>query len=761
MTEVAVRIKIEGLVQGVGFRPFVYKLARRHALRGNVENNNNGVTVMAEGSQDAINQFVMDIRYDAPPASEITFINIEKETMKGFPDFSICKSHSYSDEITEVSPDIAVCNACLADMKSQPHRLDYPFTNCTHCGPRFSIIKDIPYDRHKTTMQPFEMCEVCRLEYTEVTNRRFHAQPVACNHCGPEYLLHFPDGKTVRSFESVLLRVASLLDGGGIVALKGLGGFHLVCNALNEKSVHMLRLKKNREGKPLAVMFSNMDAVNEYLNSVPEEEQLLLSWRRPIVLLTRKKPLPFSVSNGLNTVGAMLPYMPFHYQLFEKLHTSALILTSGNLSDEPVLINNEEALKKFGKLTDAVLTYNREIYNRVDDSVVMVVNKKERVVRRSRGYVPASVSISQNAEGIFAAGAELINSFAVGKGNKVILSQYIGDLKNPETLEFYSESFQRFGHLFRFKPTLVAVDFHPDYYSTKFALEMGLPVEFVSHHHAHIASCMAENNLDEKVIGVSFDGTGLGPDGKIWGGEVLVCDFLDFERPFHFEYVQQPGGDAVIRQPWRMAVSYLYHYFGAAFLKRNHQKWFSYIDTNTFDKVLLMLKNGINCPETSSAGRLFDAVAALSGICSRTSFHAEAPMRLESAADNYTLEGYPFVIHRDYVSFKPVFEGLLQDFENKMPLSIIAGKFHQTMVEVIASVVEKIALTTGLKKVVLSGGSFQNKILLGKAERLLQQKGYEVYSHKRVPSNDGGIALGQLAVAARRRVFKRNNNFKN
>ena len=761
MTEVAYKIEIQGLVQGVGFRPFVYKLALRHAIRGHVENNNKGVFVRAEGRSDALRRFIHEIEKEAPEASQITHINVLEESVIGFDNFSICPSHSFSNEITEVSPDIAVCDACLKDMRSQPHRLEYPFINCTHCGPRFSIIKGLPYDRNKTTMQPFEMCEECRSEYTDVLDRRFHAQPVACNQCGPKYLLHLPGGEIHEDFHTILSKVSSLLDNGKIVAMKGLGGFHLGCDAMNEKAIRLLRLRKNREGKPLAVMFSNMESVKNYLYVSRDEEKLLQNWRRPIVLLRAKKPLPLSVSNGLNTVGAMLPYMPFHYQLFEKLQTPALIMTSGNLSGEPVLIDNNTALEKFDGKVDAILTYNREIYNRVDDSVAMVVNGKERIIRRSRGYVPASVSICQDAEGIFAAGAELVNCFAIGKSNKVILSQYIGDLKNPETLNFYDESYRRFSQLFRFKPSLVAADLHPDYFSSRFAKETGLPVELVQHHHAHISSCMAEHNLDEKVIGVSFDGTGLGTDGKIWGGEFLLCDLSDFERPFHFEYVPQPGGDAVTRQPWRMAVAYLFHYFGEAFLKRHYGKLFSYVEPKAFGILLLMLKNRINCPETSSAGRLFDAVSALLGVCTESSFHAEAPMRLESVADENEEESYPFEFVENQISFKRVFEGLLFDMEKGELLTRMAGKFHQTIVEVIVRTVERLSKKTGINKVVLSGGSFQNKILLAKAENLLRNKGFAVYCHQQIPSNDGGIALGQLVVAAKRRAMKESKNFKN
>ena len=751
MSESACKIEIDGLVQGVGFRPFVYKLALRHAIRGHVENNNKGVLVWAEGDEKAIRQFIHEIKHAAPAAAHVASLHVEWDEVRGMAGFQIVPSNSYSEEVTEVSPDIAVCEDCLRDMKKQPHRLGYPFINCTHCGPRFSIIKALPYDRHQTTMQPFLMCEKCRSEYNDIMDRRFHAQPVACNDCGPVYTLVLPGKNTITAFGEILERTVEMLDAGRIIAMKGLGGFHLACNALDAASVRLLRQRKNREGKPLAVMFRNMEAAEEYVSVSSAEKELLLSWRRPIVLLRKKKPLPFAVSNGLHTVGIMLPYMPFHYQLFERLKTPALVMTSGNFSGEPVVTGNEMALERFASVADAILTYNRVIYNRVDDSVAMVVGKKTRLLRRSRGYVPTSIFLRLATEGIFAAGAELVNCFAIGKGEKAFLSQYIGDLKNPETLGFYEEAYGHFKKLFRFSPELVVADLHPDYFSTRFARSLNLPVETVQHHHAHVASCMAEHQLDEKVIGVSFDGTGLGTDGKIWGGEFLLCDLQSFERPFHFEYVLQPGGDAVTHQPWRMAMSYLYHYFGKEYLKKNRENLFPYLLPERFEGVLNMLEKRLNSPETSSAGRLFDAVSVLLNICSETTFHAEAPMRLEAVALETVETSYPFLIKENVVSFQPAFEALLRDKEQGVSPSEMAGKFHQTVVEVIVEVVQKLAFHTGRRKVVLSGGTFQNRIILSKTEEILLHKGLEVYSHQQVPSNDGGIALGQLAVAAKRR----------
>ncbi len=756
MAKTAYEIRICGLVQGVGFRPFIYKLAYANNIVGTVENNNEGVLIVAEGEKVQIEKFISAIRTDAPVAATISDIIPQERKLNGFANFQITTSRSYSDEVTEVSPDIAVCDDCLRDMKKQPHRIDYPFINCTNCGPRFTIIRNLPYDRPKTTMAPFKMCPQCEKEYKNVLDRRFHAQPVACNTCGPHYTLHLGEEK-ITDLQQILKITAQLLADGKIVAIKGLGGFHLACDAQNEESVKLLRQQKNREGKPFAVMFGNKETLKEYhfLNSV--EEKLLTGWRRPIVLLKTRKALAASISMGLNTVGAMLPYMPFHYLLFEHITVPALVMTSGNLSDEPILIDNEAALKDFAPITDAIITYNREIYNRTDDSVCMAVNNRERIIRRSRSYVPAPILLNLITEGIFAAGAELMNCFAIGKGKQATLSQHIGDLKNLETLEFYTESIGRFSHLFRFNPAMAVADLHPDYLSSRYAEETGLPLIHVQHHHAHIASCMAENYLDEKVIGISFDGTGLGTDGKIWGGEFLVCDLADFERTAHFEYIPMPGGDLVTKEPWRMAVAYLFRYFGESFLRENYISLFSGINHQSFEAVIFMLKQNLNCPETSSAGRLFDAVSALTGVCPLSSYHAEPPMRLESVAISDGNEFYPFSFEKDVISFKPAFIEILNDFLNQVEVGVISAKFHNTIVQVILKVVTDISAKSGLKKVALSGGSFQNKILLTKAENKLQEAGFEVFSHTLVPSNDGGIALGQLAIVAKRRSL--NNKF--
>ena len=750
MKIVAKGILIKGLVQGVGFRPFIYRLASENYLNGTVENNNIGVDIFIEGDESNINTFIEALPNSIPEASHISSINVSTETVTGIKGFSIIKSKSVSEEVTEVSPDIAVCSACLSDMKSQKNRIDYAFTNCTNCGPRFTIIKDLPYDRFKTTMKVFKMCDECSSEYTNILDRRFHAQPVACTNCGPHYQLHI-NGNIISSFKEILTTTSNLISNGSIIAIKGLGGYHLACNPFDDNAIKKLRSRKSREGKPLAVMFANIKEVKKYLHVSSEEEKLLISWRRPIVLLKTKKLISEQLSLGIDTVGVMLPYMPFHHLLFEELNLPALVLTSGNLSDEPIIINNELALKSLTNIADATITYNREIHNRTDDSVSFIANDKVRLIRRSRSYAPSPIKLNFNTEGIFAAGAELVNCFGIGKGDQIILSQHIGDLKNLETLGFYKESVKRFSKLFRFKPELVVADLHPEYLSTKFANEIGIKLIQVQHHHAHIASCMAENNIDETVLGISFDGTGYGTDGNIWGGEFLICDLNDFERFKHFEYIKQPGGDASNHHPWRMMLSYLLHYFGESFVNESADLFVD-IDQNEINLVTSMIEKDINCPLSSSAGRLFDAVSALLSACKNATYQAEAPMRLEAMAKTGVDNFYGYEI-KDVISFKKTFEDMISDMRQGIERSIISSKFHNTIVELIVEMAIKVKEEKGINKVALSGGTFQNRLILEKAENKLINNGFEVFTQSEIPSNDGGIALGQLAIAAKRRLL--------
>ncbi|MDX9932769.1 MAG: carbamoyltransferase HypF [Bacteroidales bacterium] len=741
-------IHIKGLVQGVGFRPFIFRVASDFNLNGEVENRNDGVFIKINCDEKTLEAFVSAVRNTAPPASSIESIETIQTEFIDFSDFQIVKSNTVSNRVTEVSPDIAVCDDCLRDMKTQPNRIDYPFINCTNCGPRFTIIKDLPYDREKTTMREFIMCGDCRTEYTDVRDRRFHAQPVACSVCGPEYTLHY-EGKTIKGISEILNQLGKLFHEKKIIAIKGIGGFFLACDALDEEAVQRLRNLKNREGKPFAVMFSSLQKLKEYAYVDAVEEKSLTSLKRPIVLLNSKKELAPSVCVGFGTVGAMLPYMPLHYLLFEKTKLEVIVLTSGNISEEPIITDNSDALNILTKVADAVVTYNRDIYNRADDSVVTVVNDKERVSRRSRGYAPTPINLKLNVDGILATGAELVNCFAIGKHDQAILSQHIGDLKNMETYAFYSESLKRYKQIFRFEPQVVVSDLHPDYLSTRYATESGLAHVKVQHHHAHIASCMAEHGLNETVIGISFDGTGLGDDGHIWGGEFLICDLKNYSRFSHFEYIPLPGGDKVTEEPWRVAVSYLHKYYGMDFLNRN-LPFLKDVNAASVAMICQAIDKKINAPLSSGSGRLFDAVSALINLCPVSKFHAEAPMRLESVIDKSVDDSYPFAINGT-MCFEPTFRAILQDMKKQTGIPVIAAKFHNMIVAATIEMASAMKKECDSNKVVLSGGTFQNKYLLGKLEHKLAKQGFEVFTHQRIPTNDGGIALGQLLIAAARR----------
>ena len=743
---IAFQIGVEGLVQGVGFRPFVYRLARNHGLNGWVVNRTDGLTIKVEGPASSMPCFMEELRNQAPVVSQIDEITIEQDEPEGLNGFFILASQDMTNETSEISPDIAVCPDCLDDIKNQPHRLGYPFINCTNCGPRFTIVKDFPYDREKTTMASFAMCDKCREEYTDILDRRFHAQPVACNHCGPVYTLH-TGSRTETSFEVLLDLTSSMVMQGKTIAVKATGGFHLMCDALNDEAVSRLRKLKHRDGKPFAVMFRDLETTRHFARVSETEALALSSWRRPIVVLNTLRPLAAGISTALNTIGAFLPYMPFHHLLFEKLKIPAFVLTSGNLAQEPIVIRNEDALSTLSEIADAVITYNRDIFNRTDDSVVRIVNDKERMVRRSRGYVPLPVKLDFLADGILAAGAELSNTFCIGKGNRAYLSQHIGDLKNHETLLFYEETIARFQQLFRIKPSLVATDLHPDYLSTVFARKLGPQVVSVQHHHAHIASCMVENHLNEPVIGLAFDGTGLGSDGHSWGSEFMVCDYLGYDRKGHFEYMAMPGGDSAAEEPWRMGLSLLYKAYGQSMFDLD-LPIFKSVDNKIIALVTGAIHKQINSPLSSGSGRLFDGVAAITGVCIHSQFHAEAPMRLESLVMPGIQDCYDADIGST-VSFKPAIVQICSDMLEGAPVALIATRFHNTVTEASWKMVRKIHEETGIRKVVLSGGTFQNKYLSESLENKLLKDNFTVYTHSRVPCNDGGIALGQLAVAAK------------
>jgi hydrogenase maturation protein HypF len=750
-----IQLHIKGLVQGVGFRPFIYLLAKEIGINGTVANTNNGVVIHAESSKHPLDEFVRRIRAEHPPVASIYHIETLElpEEGKKYAGFSILKSLSDSDETTQVAPDIAVCAQCMDDRKTQPHRIDYPFINCTHCGPRFSIIRDLPYDRSQTTMSDFAMCPDCRKEYADITDRRFHAQPVACNHCGPSYYTTYQQ-KTYTDYREILTLTTALLNDGKVIAVKGIGGYHLVCDACNETAVNRLREIKRRDTKPFAVMFNDILSMLPFVHLNEKEKENLLSWRRPIVLLQQKQTetsIAKSVHPGMQTLGCMLPSMPLHFDWFEGLHSPVLVMTSGNWSDLPIAVSSEEAETQFGDKVELLLHHNRPIHNRVDDSVLQVIGNLSCLIRRSRGYAPEPFFADISTEGILAFGAEKVNTFALGKGNTVLQSQYIGDLKNAETFRFYTEAMERFQRLFRFTPRQLVCDLHPDYLSTQYAEAMSgkqIPLLKVQHHHAHAAACMLEYGLHQPVIAVVWDGVGLGDDGTAWGGEFFICDRKQYSRVSHLESVPMPGGDKASLEPWRMAVAYLHHCripLPAALIER--------IGENKIDRLIALMDKKLNTPFTSSAGRLFDAVASLLGVCDTNTRQAEAPVLLEQLATADCTLRYSTAVSDNPVSVRPMIQHILKDIAESLPVEIISAKFHNTLADLIVQKVKQISAQSGITQIVLSGGCFQNKRLTEEIRRQMASEKLTLYIPAQIPCNDGGIAAGQLAIASALKII--------
>ena len=754
MTEncVAKRLKVNGIVQGVGFRPFVYQLAEHYGLKGEVANTSSGVSIHVEGRPEQVASFETDLAAKSPPLAYIVEISERRETVKQFTDFAITKSVGKSKRSTLISPDVSVCDDCRAEMLDPgDRRYDYPFINCTNCGPRYTIIDDIPYDRPKTSMRAFKMCPLCQAEYDDPNNRRFHAQPNACANCGPHVSL-WDNRLNQISTENTIEKTAELLKKGCILAVKGLGGYHLAADAANSEAVKRLRGRKMREEKPFAVMSYDIESILRYALVGPEEEKLLTSIQRPIVLLKKKHPNPIAedVSPKNKYFGVMLPYTPLHYLLL-KYGFTALVMTSGNLSEEPIAIDNEDAFRRLAKIADYFLIHNRDIYLRSDDSIVRYAAGAKRFVRRSRGFVPIPVFLKKEVPPILACGAELKNTICVTKRNMAFISQHIGDLENMATYDFFKLTVAHLNRILDIKPEIIACDLHPDYLSTQYAQEQPAVHKIqVQHHHAHIVSCMAEHKLEGAVIGLSFDGTGYGTDGAIWGSEILIAEEHDFKRAGHLAYVSMPGSSAAIKEPWRMAVSYLNDAFGDEFRNLDIGA-IRKIENKKINIIREMIAKGINSPQTSSLGRLFDGVAAICGIRNRVNFEGQAAMELEMLAEETTESRYDYEWETDDIICilpAPIIRGIVADVHNRVPVSKISAKFHKTLICLFAEICEVIRNRRGLNRVVLSGGCFQNATLLAGLIQALEKRNFQVFSNQQVSSNDGGIALGQAMVAA-------------
>jgi hydrogenase maturation protein HypF len=745
-------IRVEGIVQGVGFRPFVYTLATGLGLSGFVGNDVDGVFAEVEGPQAAVKEFLHQLAQDPPPLARIERVTATAIDPTGETSFAITASGPAGPRRTLISADTATCDDCLRELADPAgRRYRYPFINCTNCGPRFTIVRDVPYDRPFTTMAPFTMCPACAAEYHDPADRRFHAQPTCCPACGPQLTLQDQDGTTLPG--DPLANAAELLKEGQVLAIKGLGGYHLAVDATSETATAALRARKHREDKPFAVLAADLAAASALGEVDPAAAALLTSPARPIVLLPRRPGTNIAPATapGNRYLGVMLPYTPLHHLLVRAL-ARPMVLTSGNVSDEPIAYRDDDALARLRPIAGAFLTHDRAIHIRTDDSVARTFRGRPVLIRRSRGYVPEPVAVPGGfPRPVLACGAELKNTFCLAKDRHAFLSHHIGDLENAETLRSFTEGIEHFRRLFGIDPQVVAHDLHPEYLSTKYALDLdGVDLQPVQHHHAHIASCLADNAEEGPVIGVAFDGTGYGPDGTIWGGEFLVAGLAGFERGGHLAPVPMPGGAAAIRQPWRMAAAYLGSsgWGGLPDLdvaRRHADRW---------PAVVAMAVKGVNAPLTSSAGRLFDAAAAILGVRDTINYEGQAAIELEQLADPAQTAAYPAAVRTGAGPFQACGADLLHaaidDLTARVPAPVIAARFHHGVAALIETGCLLLRERYALATVALSGGVFQNTLLLQATVSRLQARGFRVLTHSRIPCNDAGISLGQAVIAAAR-----------
>jgi len=758
------RISIRGRVQGVGFRPAACRIARSLELSGIVYNDTKGVTVELQGVAEKILEFLALLQSDAgkPPLAVIISCDavdipvIESET-----EFVVETSDSLGSPLSQVTADIATCRDCLAEMADkEDFRYSYPFINCTNCGPRYSIVKTIPYDRPNTTMSVFEMCDKCAAQYTDVNDRRFHAQPVACGNCGPQIRLTDNTGKEIAAqTEKVISESAKLLLAGKIVAIKGIGGFHLAVDALNSRAVQRLRRRKKRDHKPFAMMTASIEQIKEYAIVNGQAGRLLSSPQSPIVLLPKKpdSPIAPSVAEGVDTYGFMLCYAPLHYLLFAQ-NIKVLVMTSGNISDEPLICKNEKALERLGGIADAFLTHDREIYRQVDDSILHIVDEQPAFLRRARGYVPAPILMKKSCRrDIFASGADLKNTFCFAKQNQLICSEHIGDLEDAKVYHHYIDSIEHLQGLFEVEPKIVACDLHPGYLSTRYALSMSdVKIIQVQHHWAHIASVLVEHGFKGPVIGLAADGTGYGPDGAIWGCECMIASLEKFERFGHLSYYSLAGGDKASKEAIRPALSLLKQAYGGKFTLEEFDWLLRRIepDNSRLQMISEQLEKGLNCMETSSLGRVFDAVAGILGLGNYNHFDAQLPMALEAIIESGVEEHYDFELMNTtgkplQLDLGKMIRQVIDDIQNDGRPAAISAKFHNTIAAAMLEMAKAARESTKLNTVALSGGVFCNRYLINRLVNLLKQNDFTVLFNRNVPSNDGGISLGQAAIAAR------------
>lgn len=747
-------VEISGIVQGVGFRPFVYQLAKARCLAGWVLNDSQGVKIQAEGEEAALQDFLRALKEELPPLARMDEMKVSYLPVKGESSFTIAESRQVQASAPWVAPDTALCQACRQEMHSpEDRRYGYPFINCTNCGPRYSIVRQTPYDRKYTTMASFVQCPVCQQEYDDPASRRFHAQPNACPVCGPQYQLLDAQGRVVEG--EVFAMTRKLIYQGYIVAVKGIGGYHLACCARQETAVAKLRKRKGREAKPFAVMCATLQEAEEFCQLSAEERQLLTSPARPIVLLQKRpdKELALSIAPGNGYFGVMLPYAPVHELLLQS--GDIWVMTSGNSSEEPIVYQDEEAKEKLSGLADFFLVHNREIERPVDDSVARVSLGHSTLLRRSRGLAPVPVLLPERLPPLLAVGGQVKNAFCLTKEKLAFVSHHIGDLDSLKTYRYFLRELERYQQLFAVKPEAVVHDLHPEYAATQYATGLSLPSVGVQHHHAHIAGVMAEHQVTGPVLGLAFDGTGYGTDGCLWGGEFLICEYETFTRAAHFSYLPLPGGEKAIKEPWRLALWVLYNKeredlfnLPLPFLQQLPSSW---------PLLMQAAEQGLNSPLTSSAGRVFDIAAVLLGYQGAVSYEGQAAIELEQLACQAVGQGFrlPYTIRETpmpQLDFSLTFQALAENLAKGMAPAILAEAFHTTVAHAVCQMTLRISRETGLQKVALSGGVWQNQNLLTKVVRMLQRSLVKIYVHRQLPANDGGLAYGQAVVGGRRLV---------
>lgn len=753
----ALKITIKGRVQGVGFRPFVFQMAKRYQIKGTVQNNMDGVHIHGEGEPYALTQFVQGLEKEAPRLARMDEVIVEKTAFLGYQRFEIIESEREGKSSLVIPIDSAVCKECVEEINDPDNfRYRYPFINCTQCGPRYTIIAELPYDRQATVMNEFTMCPQCKSEYDEPLNRRHHAQPIACDNCGPKVMLFSNEGKLIDKKDGAISQTIDFLLKGEIVAIKGIGGYHLACDAFNEGTVQRLRKQKKRPKRPLAVMAASIDAVEEICYVSDEERQLLLSPESPIVILKKRagNGLAESIAPGMNSLGVMLPYTPLHHLLFAQKDLQVLVMTSANPSGLPMLFEDEIAFTYLDGLADYILTNNRRILHPVDDSVVQMIGKTINFIRRARGYVPDPLATTEPVHQVIALGSQQKNTFSLGRNNQIFIGPHIGEMENIEVISHFEKELAHLQKWLGVEGKIIAADLHPGYATNELAKKLGDKVYFIQHHHAHLAACLEDNKLTEPAYGIILDGTGYGEDGNIWGFEFLYGDKKQYQRLGHLKYTHLPSNEKAIKEPWRNAVGMIVDYFG----KEGNiiaKKLFSNRETE-IDILTNLMEKEMNSPLAGTCGRLFDAVSAILGICEKSTYDGEAAILLSEKMIDGDFEPYPFEIN---INEQGLFEinfskGLMEIINNRLTktnIYIINQRFHETIVSICVEMMELIKEKYSFtNNVVLSGGSFHNPFLAKEIRKRLQLNGWKVFTHQRVPCNDGGLSLGQLVIAANR-----------